>query len=105
MRSFIDRLFLQSVTRPDAPEDDDLYRWLDQVQDSDYALLALRELLSRHLLNNAATAGSMNLDDTTKLRACERMEFARMFLLEFELKREEAHAWRRRKEQEAARQR
>lgn len=82
-----------ALTRREPPDDEALLRHLTQVTEQDHCLAAVRELLSRHLLTNAATAGSLNADDKLKLRACERMEFARCFLLELEQKREEAKEW------------
>jgi hypothetical protein len=87
------QFLIQALTRTEAPDNEALYQKLATVADNDYCLLAVRELLSRHLLVNAATAGSLQYDDKTKLRACERLEFARMFLAELELERANAHAW------------
>lgn len=81
------RFFLNAILRrqPVLDEaDDQLQRWLCQVRDDDPCRLAMLELLARHLLTNAATAGSLQFDDRLKLRGAERMEFARCFILEFE---------------------
>ena len=90
---------LKFFTRRESPAEEELNRHLAQVSEQDHCLLAVRELLGRHLLVNAATAGSIASDDTLKLRACERMEFARCFLLELENRLETAREWRQ--EQEA----
>ena len=80
-------------SRPPEQRSEELMKHLAQVPESDHCLAAVRELLSRHLVVNIATAGSLQLDDVTKLRACERMEFARMFLVELETERLNAQAW------------
>lgn len=91
--SRIRRFFLNAILRRKLTSDEEneqLHRWLSQVRDDDPCRLAMLELLSRHLLLNAATAGSLNFDDRLKLRGAERMEFARCFILEFEQERAEA---------------
>lgn len=90
--SKVNNLFLNAVLRRDPIEDrnEQLHRWLARVRDDDPCRLAMLELLSRHLLVNAATAGGLNFDDSLKLRAAERMEFARCFILEFEQERQAA---------------
>ena len=95
LRGWLDRVMVQAVTdgRSGAERNEELMRHLAQVDDQNHCLAAVRELLARHLVLNIATAGSLHQDDTTKLRACERMEFARMFLLELEQERANAKAW------------
>lgn len=95
LKTLLDKFTVQAVTDARGPDarTEELFRHLSQVQEQDHCLAAVRELLSRHLVTNIATAGSMQLDDVTKLRACERMEFARMFLLELEQERMNAQVW------------
>ena len=81
--------------------DEDIRNHLAQVGDDDHCLAAVRELLGRHLLVNAATAGSLGSDDRTKLRACERMEFARMFLTELTERHQAAKQWRKQQEEQS----
>jgi len=88
-------------SRPAEERNDELLRHLAQVPESDHCLAAVRELLARHLVVNIATAGSLQYDDVTKLRACERMEFARMFLMELETERLNAQVWIREQQEKA----
>ncbi len=91
--------FLRSaLTRREAPDDEELLRHLAQVPENDHCLAAVRELLSQRMLESAMTAGAIQSDDKLKLRACERMEFARLFLAELEAKLAEAKEWRKRQE-------
>lgn len=95
LKQWLAKFTVAAVTDARAPEqrNDELYRHLSQVQEQDHCRAAVHELLSRHLVSNVATAGSLLVDDQTKLRACERMEFARMFLLELEQERINAQLW------------
>jgi hypothetical protein len=79
--------------KPAPLENDELLKLWVAVPEQDPCLRAVRELLGRHLLESAMLAGSINTDDTTKLRACERMECFRMLLLEIEAERKGAEEW------------
>lgn len=95
IRKLVDKFTLGALLdqRPAAERNEELLRRLAQVDENNHCLFAVRELLSRHLVVNIATAGSIDYDDRTKLRACERMEFARMFLTELETERANAAVW------------
>lgn len=82
-------------TRPMSERETAIRNHLAQVTDDDHCLAAVREILSLHLLESAALAGSINSDDTLKLRSCERMECFRLLLVELEIKHAEAKEWRR----------
>ena len=92
MIKWVNNFIHSALTRRELLPEAELRSQLARVSDNDPCLLALRELLARHLLQNAAAAGSIHSDDTTKLRSCERLEFARMFLAEFEELRQSARA-------------
>lgn len=89
--------------RPQPLDEADQVQLWSTVGEHDNCLRAVRELLGRHLEESAAQAGSISSDDTTKLRACERMECFRMLLLEIEQHQRNAQDWRRRNESQPPR--
>lgn len=91
--NWLDRLLPPRARKVAELDDDKLTRLFARVHDHDACLLAVTEMLSRHLLQSAATAGSLHSDDTLKLRACERMECFRLLLIELEQRREQAREW------------
>ena len=74
----------QKVWKSEALPNADLAKLMSTVSEHDPCYRGVQELIGRHWLESMITAGSMGMDDVTKLRACERMECFRCLKLELD---------------------
>ena len=99
MISWLKWLLPEAQQKPAPLPADDLLKLWATVPEHDNCFRAVNELLGRRLLESAAHAGSLSNDDTTKLRACERMECFRCLLLELDQWRRDGAEWQREQNQ------